>query len=226
MNSKIKKIIKKIPLLKGLYSFISKKRYKSKLKRENAIFRKNGSQAFAEICEILNKENINYFVDMGTLLGIIRESHLLDFDKDFDFGIVNSINIEEFIQIMQSNGFKTKEKYRTDGIGITQVSFYYKKIRVDFCFYFKKNKEYLCYLFYLKHSLSDLASDNYYDVVALKCSYFFTTTFKYQNITIKIPNNVEKYLEERYGNWREPNKNYCYWKGPSATPIENKGYIL
>ncbi len=35
----------------------------------------------------LKKQNINYWVDMGSLLGIIRDKKLLEWDHDFDFSI-------------------------------------------------------------------------------------------------------------------------------------------
>jgi phosphorylcholine metabolism protein LicD len=43
------------------------------------------NETFQEVVEILNKNNINYWLCHGTLLGVIRENRLLPWDHDIDF---------------------------------------------------------------------------------------------------------------------------------------------
>jgi lipopolysaccharide cholinephosphotransferase len=40
-----------------------------------------------EVTEILEKNGVQYFLDFGTLLGIVRENRLLPWDDDIDLGI-------------------------------------------------------------------------------------------------------------------------------------------
>jgi phosphorylcholine metabolism protein LicD len=44
---------------------------------KNKRFQKNGEKVLLEVCEILSSNNINYWLDAGTLLGIIRDNKLL-----------------------------------------------------------------------------------------------------------------------------------------------------
>lgn len=44
---------------------------------------------------------------------------------------------------------------------------------------------------------------------------------------INIPKKAQEYLAQRYGEkWTVPDKNYIYWKGPSAKPVDIKGYQI
>ena len=44
---------------------------------------------------------------------------------------------------------------------------------------------------------------------------------------INVPKDRESYLAERYGdNWKIPDKNYVYWKGPSITATDYVGHIV
>ncbi|WP_412972744.1 LicD family protein [Glaciecola sp. MF2-115] len=49
--------------------------------REKAI------QALLALCAILNKTNIRYYVDAGTLLGIVRDGDLIPWDDDLDIAL-------------------------------------------------------------------------------------------------------------------------------------------
>ena len=59
--------------------------------------------ALDQIISILNNNNINYWIDWGTLLGIIRDNKLFDWDHDIDISfyykdISKVINIFEVLK--------------------------------------------------------------------------------------------------------------------------------
>jgi len=58
----------------------------------------------------LEKHNIFYWVDMGSLLGIVRDKKLLEWDHDFDFSIFSEdrIKIIDVISSLKKRGFKIK----------------------------------------------------------------------------------------------------------------------
>ena len=54
-----------------------------------------------EICSLLGKNKINYWVCHGTLLGIIRENRLLPWDHDIDIAVwKDEVSKKEIIDIM------------------------------------------------------------------------------------------------------------------------------
>jgi hypothetical protein len=49
--------------------------------------REKAMQALLSLCAILNKTNIRYYVDAGTLLGIVRDGDLIPWDDDLDIAL-------------------------------------------------------------------------------------------------------------------------------------------
>lgn len=67
---------------------------------------------------ILNKNKINYWICYGTLLGIIRDNQLLEWDHDVDIGIMKNAKVQkEIIKLFLKSGFKMKKNYfKGDGL--------------------------------------------------------------------------------------------------------------
>jgi len=153
----------------------------------------------------LTDNNIKYWLDGGTLLGIYRDKELINYDTDMDLGLYEDSfegdNRRKIIEIMNNlNWFETdtysyKMKFRYSNSDIT-IDFF-KFIRAD---------KYWChwcfngYMYYKLECINSLKEFN--------CN---------ENIFI-IPNHIEKYLEDIYGNtWRYSNpnfkkpKDYCNW---------------
>lgn len=56
--------------------------------------------------DILKALKINYWVNDGTLLGIVRENRILPWDSDVDLGVWKSdVSISEIINIFKAHGF-------------------------------------------------------------------------------------------------------------------------
>ena len=68
--------------------------------------------------KILNELKINYWVCHGTLLGIVRDKELLDWDNDIDIAVIeDEVNKNKIISEFLSNGFELKKKYfENDGL--------------------------------------------------------------------------------------------------------------
>ena len=45
---------------------------------------------FLDTISILNKNKVDYWVCHGTLLGIIRDGKLIEWDNDIDIGVIKS----------------------------------------------------------------------------------------------------------------------------------------
>jgi len=154
---------------------------------------------------------------MGTLLGMVRDGKLLKRDMDIDTGIYidSKEGKKKFRDLLTNTGFKHKFIFSVDGIGDVLDTFYFKGIRIDVCYYEKERDRDCCYLFY--------GEDGTEKVVRLYNSKIEKVVkFDFLGIMVNVPENKEKYLEERYGNWRVPDKKYKYWEGPSTEKIDNK----
>ena len=75
----------------------------------------NKDQNFLETIDILNKNNVKYWICHGTLLGLIRDKQLIPWDHDIDIAVWSeTISREKIKKIMLSNNFLLKEKYIED----------------------------------------------------------------------------------------------------------------
>ena len=88
------------------------------------------------VVKIFNQKKIFYWIGQGSLLGIIRDKKLIDWDHDIDFCLWDHENIKsDFIKLLEEKGFK----YRSDlGFGekYDQMSFDKKGgRRIDLNFY-------------------------------------------------------------------------------------------
>jgi len=67
---------------------------------------------FKLVVNVLNKNNIVFWICHGTLLGIIRDKKLIEWDNDVDIAVWKSNNNKKKIEMLLiSNGFKKKKKF-------------------------------------------------------------------------------------------------------------------
>ena len=194
-----------------------------KKKRMAYAMKKNATKTIAQLQDILAGTGFFFFFDMGTLLGIIRDGKLMKYDLDIDIGVkIESTDEKQKLRkILIDNGCTITFAYEVDEIGIVEESYKLNGIKFDINYYSASGGKDTCYLLYHEpHSaLTRL------NVVQLTCNEIRQTKdVLFQEIKVSVPIDAEKYLAERYGgNWTIPDKNYVYWKGPSALPIDNLG---
>lgn len=67
---------------------------------------------FIDSIHILRKNNINYWVSHGTLLGIIRENRILPWDHDLDFSVWDhEVDKKTIVNLFEANGYKQEVIY-------------------------------------------------------------------------------------------------------------------
>ena len=68
-------------------------------------------EALNNICDILSQSKIKYFLDQGTLLGVVRDNDFISWDDDIDIGIVieNKLNEKKFQNLF--NTLKIEKKF-------------------------------------------------------------------------------------------------------------------
>lgn len=89
----------------------------TKLKQTKPSFVKLLYQLMYDIHQILNNNDIKYFVDGGTLLGAVRHGGIIPWDDDLDIGMLPS-DIKKFLSI--------KKSFENCGYKISKVWFGYK----------------------------------------------------------------------------------------------------
>lgn len=223
MIRNLKSYLRENPLTKKLYFQLALQKNTFKNRKKRRSIHKNGIQLMKTINEQFNKMGICYFFDFGTLLGIIRDNRLLKHDLDMDVGVLCEEGIHNKVRKnLLAVGFKLVYEYMIEKC-VVEESYVCFDVKIDINYYFNSGTKSICYLFY--RAPDKEYDDSMLDVVELTCDRIdVTQEVEFNGIFVRIPENPEHLLEQRYGaNWRIPDKNWVYWKGPSAKPFEKQG---
>ena len=179
--------IKYIPTIKEISTYILRNYKYNKVGLMNYLLE--------TIVNILNENNIPYYLDCGTLLGCIRENGIMKKDTDIDITIhlsswdeLNKIDFSKYqlIKTRTLNGFPHKE----DGNMIS-----------------------------LKTNFSDMYCDIYTNPAFPQLSNKNLNGKQYC-----IPINSDLYLTQLYGNWRKPSGKHASTKYHRGKGLVNSNY--
>ena len=215
ITKKTTKYLAQFPSIKRiLFPFYEKLGFKELVhKQTNVNFNAHGFETLKLITQGLNQQQVKYWVDCGTLLGLIREGGLLKHDMDIDLGILASDYSEKIDAIFLESGFNLWRTIHLKGSNLlVEKTFLYKKIRIDLFMYQLVENEMISYTAdnhpYLV-SKYHLAAEEY---MAIPNAYTYQPTkpMMIAGSKFMVPENPEKLLEELYGDWRVPKKYFNY----------------
>ena len=218
----IKKFLRTNAITANLYRKLYSLAHKKEKEEKRKAVRENGVKTLFFLQDILSKENVMFYFDMGTLLGLIREGHLLSHDMDIDIAVYTDEPDRIRKKLLQS-GCNLKYSYFIDGLGDVEDSFIVNNIKFDIEYYRRIGEEDICYLMY--RELDKEYRDETFSVVELHCKAINRIE---HCLALKKPLNIPCeavfYLEQRYGkDWKIPDTSYVYWKGPSTRKTEYIG---
>jgi hypothetical protein len=191
-NISFKKVINNSPL--------------EKIRLQEGNYHQRMKDMLLKTIDILNKNGFKYWLEAGTLLGIMRDGDLIQWDYDADLGIPADTADEimklrlDFLPNYLIKRRRVQTPWLPGDMRVIKVKTPWEKIRqinfhVDlFCVYPVKNKYRWVDSDALKH-----VDRKYYDTLS---------TIEWEGRTINIPNHAEEYLSLRYGNWQIPKQNY------------------
>ena len=187
---------------------------------KNTLEGKNGIIAIRmlrKVSMVLEKGNIPYILEAGTLLGIVRENRLLPWDNDVDITITRQF---------ENQLLKSLWKIRLCGYKV-QAKYYNRDLK-----YFKKGELRIIKIKHknpLKLFKTDVILDifikrkiekEYYWTVGIEAPvlksvpekfYDQLTRLEFEGKNYSVPRDYEGYLENHYGeNWRTPIKEWDY----------------
>lgn len=151
-----------------------------------------------EVIDILKKNGIEAFPAFGSLLGLVRDGKLMDYDKDADVGIfVNSYDeIFKIVSILcKEPQFKSPEMInepKESHVWNVPIHNAAKSTSVDLFFFYKQPTHF--------------ETGVYTACGILKWGFspFELIQHSLAGKTYLIPNNFEQHLTELYADWREP----------------------
>ena len=199
------------------------------------------TDALFRICDILEKNSIPYWLCNGTLLGVIRDSKLIPWDEDLDFGV--SVDYSEQVrEIFKREIFEIIN----DGKGSNFLALCHKEgknlIKIDINFYEQDGKELKSlwkvpntnrYFNFLQKIVEKIGLDcrnsaiywTFSGYSSLEKDVFPTKEIDFAGRFVSVPNNPEACLAYTYGEtWKIANKNYD-WREDGSNLVRKKGFF-
>jgi hypothetical protein len=151
---------------------------------------------FLEICQILDSLGINFFIQGGVLLGVIREGGFIKWDWDVEISVFASDGLDHFdaiVAALQSVGFTITKKNRS-----------FEDMKINF-FKGPSPEPTSFTIFGWWH---DEAAQVFRRKKFHVPESFFSSleSVSFLGRSIKCPSQTEAYLEFQYGDWRTPKK--------------------
>lgn len=225
MKEKIKQILKRNVITRKLYNTWEKEKIENDIKGKINHLQNAGNDFIIDVNKALATGNEIFFLDYGSLLGIVREGGIIKHDSDIDFGVsvINQDTIKQIRRCLSEHGYKLLSINHVDDSIVAQDTFGKNGIEFDIYYHYIENENGHVYMIYRDPSKS--YSDNEWDVVvATTKAIHETIDFPFNKSTVRIPKYYLQHIENRYGpNWRVPDKTYVYWKGNSTSFCNLKG---
>ncbi len=165
-----------------------------------------------DVTEVMEKHNIRYWIDFGTLLGIVREGRLLPWDDDMDFSMdekdrqkMHEIVMPEIkkrgyriytkYHHLENDDVLKKGEYRTFVVRNNRWKFFRGHVKIDIFVMYEKGDYLYWYEIGNKHRLPKKLVEKL-DTIDFKGKAYYK------------PADHDSYLTYHYGDWREPKPDY------------------
>lgn len=220
--------IKSLPLVGSTYDALigNKKVEKIKAARKAAL-KEYGNDVLQAVSEVMDELSVDWFVDYGSLLGIIRDGHFIEYDDDLDFGIFSTDPAlwDKLEKAFAKRGMKKVRTITFNG-QLEEMTFAHHDLTFDLFRHWQGEGKNLAYCFYNKPGV-EYPDPNSYTPVLLKAYDFGgTKTIPYNGLQIRVPAEPEKYLASVYTeNWRIPDPNWKAGMSPAWNDLEGLATI-
>lgn len=198
--------------------------YLSKIDFSQPENREQATQVLLALCECMNKMDLRYYVDAGTLLGIIRDDALIPWDDDLDLALhasdvaIFEIVLPDIIAALESklsatyqvSKYMTKHAFgavpkgaiRSFKLAPTDPQSSLPKIDIFIKYVGGEHMDYC-----LASRGIRMPSVHF----NARCEYTF------RQAIIRVPYLHEAYLQEHYGDWQTPKPEWSLHELENAT---------
>ncbi len=190
-------------------------------KRANLI-QKNAKVALESICKLLEVNEVYYWVDAGTLLGIVRDGQFIKNDTDIDIAIVlDDPNI--LYDLLVENDYNIWYFYEDKDKKKTLIRAEKYSVGIDFEIFVKvENKYYYDASRDLPLSI-DPVGENQRAVLRFEFDKKLIEqiiSYEFQGFDVKIPKDYDKYFLVYYENWKDKVKKRDYLNGYFSMSVD------
>lgn len=174
------------------------------------------------VTDILDEAGVGYWLESGTLLGIVREQRLLPWDTDMDIAIRGDDYplLKKCVPALWLAGYRVRLKRHTIDspacktgdprlfkVRTRRALFFRGDLLLDIFINFKVGNRYHWSIGRADFNTQLSAPAHFYDTLG---------SIEFDGKTYPVPSNHEEYLAYRYGNWQVPVKEWNCFKDDCA----------
>jgi len=202
---------------------------------------KNALKVLEATINTLNSNNIEYYLDFGTLIGAVREKAFIPWDDDMDISLVNEDDYQKIPQLLKEikdSGFRTyllsfshtiekrkaaalrrNTKAKVNGISFTDInSTRVAKIRNNKVYKFGRGGSTLdIFCKYEKDNELHWMAQGKTHAVSADLLKDGLEEIDFYHLKCKIPKNFDAYLSSMYGDWKTPKVDWQYYNHDTCT---------
>ena len=185
---------------------------------------KNGFSMIEQIDDVLTRAGARYFVDCGTLLGMVRDNKPIEHDRDMDYGIWfdEKFGSEDLDRAMESLGFKKVSEGRFHDKA-EELTYARGVIHIDFFNHTEIGNESWLYVFYRDPECTYPSKEHCSVIIQKRLHITGLKRIDVNGIKMMIPENVEPYLASAYTeDWRIPNPDWRYTMEPGCNYVKDE----
>ena len=201
----------------GLYFDLQKK-----------ALQKKGLSIVRQVTETLDSAGADFFVDGGTLLGIIRDGKLIAHDRDIDFGIHyhKDFTPGDLDRQMKRLSFKRIKIFKYKGKPL-EITYTNGITHIDFFWHFEKAGSSILYTFYRNPAYEYPSAKHFTPIELHRSGVTELKKISVDDMTVYVPANYEEYLVSAYTeNWRIPDPTWTYRREEGLREIRDDFGIM
>ena len=229
MKEIIKKVLKKTSMGRVIYPACHACYRLYSIPHKQRLLRRYGYEALGRIHEALSNARIPYFVDYGTLLGLVRNQELIPHDSDMDIALSpSSVTLSEVCTVLQKQGFVFNRAFEYDG-KIVCLNMLYKDVPVDFFKYFESRLpgKMFCYSFYWNEKTAYQSISENSARHAILPTVTSCVSKRIHGVDLSVPDNAEAILVAEYGrNWKIPDAKWHEEDAPNLNECDKSGFAV
>lgn len=199
---------------KTLGAVIKKYRLRSRIE----AVQQEGISRILELEKVLENVKVRFFVDNGTLLGLIRDKKILSWDYDIDFGIYidDEFTWEDLENTLNAIGYVKHHQFVYNGV-VTEQTYEKENIFVDFFNHFNRDSSSEFYVFFKENDYDYEKQEQFHTGVFTTVKLSGTRLWDIgDGKTFHVPIEYEEYLCGLYGKtWMIPDPNWVERTGPA-----------
>ena len=193
----------RLPIGKRVYSGLVKKRRENETLNNRRLLQEKGWEALDAVHKALAGD-FPFFVDYGTLLGLMRDHGFIPHDDDMDFGVMPGTSPAKLLCRLLDSGFDYKGAYEYDG-KIREIAVFYHGLHIDFFFDEPIGNEFCAFVFYAKSGVAYVKGDELTAYRIRRPSISSIEEIEVNGCKFFIPSNYKDILVAAYGDsWQIP----------------------